>query len=163
VGGGLRVGDVFVFSALVEPQLKSIVSFNTASLPDTVSIQSATLRLIRGDLLGVNPFGTHGPCYVDIVTGAFSGDPVLQSGDFEAAATATQVATMSNPLSNGATSTGVLNAAGLAAINRTGLTQMKIYFATDDNDDTTTDLMGFYPANNATPANRPVLEVTYFP
>jgi hypothetical protein len=31
---------------------------------------------------------------------------------------------------------GSLNAAGLAAVNKTGTTQLRVYFASDDNDDT---------------------------
>ncbi|RJP20993.1 MAG: multicopper oxidase family protein [Candidatus Abyssobacteria bacterium SURF_5] len=159
----LRIGDQFVSALLVEPQLKSIVSFDTSSLPDGATIQAATLRLIRGGVAGINPFTTHAPCYVDIVTGSFGGNPALAPSDFQAAATAAQVAVMSNPAVNGAASEGLLNAAGLAAINKIGLTQLKVYFAVDDNDDGTTDAIGFFSGENAVPANRPVLEVTYLP
>lgn len=159
----LRIGDQFVPSRLVEPQLKSLVSFDTSTLPDSAVIQSATLKLTRGGLTGVNPFTTHSPCYVDVVTGSFNGNPALENADFQAAPTVAQVATMSNPLSNGAQSTGALSASGLAAINKTGLTQMKVYFAIDDNDDSTTDAMGFYSGENAVAANRPAIEVTYVP
>jgi hypothetical protein len=70
---------------------------------------------------------------------------------------------MSNPTSNGSQSIGALNAAGRAAINKTGITQMRVYFAVDDNDDGGSDAIGFYSAENSTAANRPVLEVTYTP
>ena len=154
----IRVGDT-----QQDRQQKGVVSFDTSSLPDGATIQSATVRLRRGSLTGTNPFGTHGSCQADIVTGAFGGSTTLAAGDFQAAATATGVATMTNPTVNGALSEGALNAAGLAAINKTGTTQFRVYFTLDDNDDTGNDYLGFYSGENGTASNRPVLEVTYLP
>jgi hypothetical protein len=154
----LRVGDL-----TQDRQLKSIVSFDTSSLPDGATVTSATLTLVRGSLTGTSPFTTHGTCQLDIVTGAFGGANALAASDFEAAATATGVGSMSNPPSNGSASTGSLNASGLAAINKTGRTQLRIYFTLDDNDDGGSDYMGFYSGDNATASNRPTLSVTYTP
>lgn len=168
VGGGgnstenttaaLRVGDTNV-----DEQYKSLVSFDTSSIPDTATITSATLRLVRGTLSGTNPFGTHGSCVADIVTGGFGGSTAFANADWQAAATATNVATMSNPTANGSASTGSLNAAGLAAINKTGTTQLRLGFTLDDNNDNGYDYIGFYAGENATAANRPQLTVTYLP
>jgi hypothetical protein len=154
----IRVGDTNQ-----DRQQKGIVSFDTSSLPDGATIQSATLRLRRGSATGTNPHSTHGSCLADVVTGAFSGSTTLQTGDFQAAATATAVATMSNPTANGQLSEGLLNASGLAAVNKTGTTQFRVYFTLDDNDDTGNDYLGFYSGENGTASNRPVLEVTYLP
>lgn len=143
-------------------QYKTVVSFDTSSLPDGATIVSATLRLRRGAASGTNPFGTHGACYADIKGGTgFSGSVALQTGDFQAAADATQVATMSNPAANGDWSTGVLNATGRGFVNKTGKTQLRVYFALDDNDDAGNDYIGYYSGNDSTAANRPVLEITY--
>ena len=168
VGGGgnstdnttaaLRVGDTNV-----DEQYKSIVSFDTSSIPDTATITSATLRLMRGTSSGTNPFTTHGSCVADIVTGGFGGSTAFAIADWQAAATATSVATMSNPTANGTASTGNLNAAGLAAINKTGTTQLRLTFTLDDNDDLGYDYIGFYPGENATNNNKPQLTVTYTP
>lgn len=168
VGGGgnstdnttaaLRVGDTDV-----DEQYKSLVSFDTSSIPDTATITSATLRLVRGTSSGTNPFTTHGSCVADIVTGGFGGSTAFAFGDWQAAATATSVATLSNPTANGSASTGNLNAAGLAAINKTGVTQLRLGFTLDDNDDLGYDYIGFYPGENATAANRPQLTITYQP
>ncbi len=121
---------------------------------------SAKLKLKRAGLTGTNPFTTHGSCYADIKKGPF-GSFALETTDFQAAATATQVATMSNPTTNGSFSTGTLNASGRAAINKYGWTQLRVRFSQDDNNDNNDDTVNFYSGNNATPANRPVLEVTY--
>ncbi len=167
VGGGgnstdnttasLRVGD---FSD--DTQYKTLVSFDTSSIPDTATITAATLRLKRGTVSGTSPFSTHGTCTVDISNGGFGASTAFAAGDFEAAATATGVASMSNATTNGTFSTGTLNAAGLAAISKTAKTQFKVYFTLDDNDDLGTDYMGFYSGEAAT-GNKPELVITYTP
>jgi hypothetical protein len=152
----LRVGD-----DNKDKQYKAIVSFDTAAIPDGATIVSATLRLRRGTVSGTNPFTTHGSCWADVQTGGFSGSAALQTGDFQAAATVAQAASLSNAAANGDWSEGSLNAAGLAAISKTGTTQLRIYFNLDDNDDTGNDYIGYYSGDNTTAANRPQLVVTY--
>lgn len=153
----LRAGD-YDFDL----QHKTFVSFDTSVIPDGAAIVSATLRLRRGAVVGTNPFTTHGACHIDIKGGTgFGGATALAAGDFQAAADATQVGSLSNALNNGDWSTGVINATGLPFINKAGVTQFRIYFALDDNDDGASDYIGWYSGDHATPANRPVLEVLY--
>ncbi len=143
-------------------QDKAVVSFDTSSIPDGATIVAATLKLRRGTVSGTNPFTTHGTCYVDIKNGTgFGGSTALAASDFEAAASATQVAALSNAANNGDLSTGLLNSTGLSFINKTGKTQFRVYFSLDDNDDGNKDFIGWYSGENATAANRPVLEVVY--
>lgn len=151
----IRVGD-----DASDRQLKGMVSFDTAAIPDGATIQTVTLRLRRGTLQGTNPFGTHGTMSAD-VSSAFGGAVALAVGDFQAAATATAVCTLSNAAANLDWSECTLNAAGLAAINKTGTTQVRVQFSTDDNDDGGSDYMGYYSGDNGTAANRPQLVVTY--
>lgn len=152
----LRVGD-----NNQDRQYKTVVSFDTSSIPDGATIVSVTLRLLRGSLTGSNPFTTHGTCWVDVQNGGFSGSTTLQNGDFQAAATAINAASLSNAASNGTWSTASLNAAGLAAVNKTGTTQLRVSFNLDDNDDTNNDYLGYYSGETGTAANRPQLVVTY--
>jgi hypothetical protein len=153
----LRTGD-----DASDRQFRSIVSFDTSGIPDGATIVSATLRLRRGSVTGNNPFATHGNLVVDIKGGTgFSGSVSLQTGDFQAAPDAAAVATMSAANANGDISSGVLNAAGRAVINKTGKTQLRLSFSLDDNDNTAADYIGWYSGNDATAANRPTLEVTY--
>lgn len=153
----LRVGD-----NNQDRQYKTVVSFDTSSIPDGATIVSVTLRLLRGSLTGTNPFTTHSTCWVDVQNASgFSGSTTLQNGDWQAAATAVQAASLSNAASNGVWSTGTLNAAGIAALNKTGTTQLRVYFNTGDNDDTGNDYLGYYSGENGTAANRPQLVVTY--
>ena len=153
----LRTGDTGS-----RQQYKLIVSFDTSSLPDGAVITSATLKLKRGKLTGTNPFSTLGTSNVDIKGGTgFGGSTALAASDFQAAADATSVATMSNPANNGDISSGSINATGRVLIDKTGTTQLRVSFATDDNNNSTADYIGWYGGDDATAANRPVLEVTY--
>ncbi|MFO1434008.1 MAG: DNRLRE domain-containing protein [Candidatus Competibacteraceae bacterium] len=142
-------------------QYKSILSFDTSTLPANATILSATLRLQRGTLSGTNPFTTHGSLLADIRTGGFNGNNALETADFQAAASATGVAILSNAASNGAWSEGTLNASGLVAINRAGRTQFRLYFTLDDDNDSTGDYLGYYAGEYGTAASRPQLVVTY--
>ena len=152
----LRVGD-----DNKDRQYKAIVAFDTSSIPDGATIISVTLRLRRGTVSGTNPFTTHGAYWADVQTGGFSGSTALETGDFQAVATAVQAASLSNAAANGAWSEGSLNAAGRAAVNKTGTTQVRVYFALDDNDNGRNDYIGYYSGDNSTAANRPQLVVTY--
>jgi hypothetical protein len=152
----LRVGD-----DNKDKQYRTVVSFDTSSIPDGATILSVTVRLRRGTLSGTSPFTTHGTCWVDVQTEGLSGSTALQTGDFQAAATAVQAASLSNAASNGSWSEGSLNAAGLAAVSKTGTTQLRVYFNLDDNDDNGNDYLGYYSGDNTTAANRPQLVITY--
>jgi choice-of-anchor B domain-containing protein len=151
----LRIGD-----DNKDKQYKTIVAFDTSGIPDNATIVSVTLRLRRGTDSGSNPFTTHGACLVDVKNGAFNA-AALETGDFQAAATALQAASLSNAATNGSWSEGALNAAGLAAINKLGTTQLRVYFALDDNDNGRNDYIGYHSGGSSTPANRPQLIVTY--
>jgi len=143
-------------------QYKTILSFDTSVIPDGATIVSATLRLHRGSLTGINPFTTHGSLLVDLKGGTgFSNSPSVQTGDFQAAADATQVATLNAANANGDVSSGALNATGRALINKTGRTQLRVYFSVDDNNNSSADYIGWFSGNDANPANRPTLEITY--
>ena len=153
----LRVGD-----DNKNKQYKAVVSFDTSAIPDGATILSVTLRLRRGTVSGTNPFTTHGTCWADVQPGSgFSGSTALQTGDFQAAATAIQAASLTNAANNLDWSTGSLNAAGLAAINKTGTTQLRVYFNLDDNNNRSADYIGYYSGDNGTSANRPQLVVTW--
>ncbi len=144
-------------------QYKAILSFDTSSIPTNATISAVTLETTGGRLLGTSPFNTHGDLNVDVRSGGFSGNAALENSDFQAAATAVGVATMSTITSDGQVSSGSFNAAGLAAVNKTGITQVRLYFDLDDNDDGSRDAVGFYSGENGNSNNHPRLNVTYTP
>jgi len=165
VGGGFNSNNNTTSSLRVgdwsdDTQYRSVVSFDTSSLPDGATLVSATLRIKRGTSSGTNPFTTHGSCTVDIHSSGFGGATALAGSDFEAATSASGVATLSNPASNGTFATGTLNSAGLAAVNKTGKTQFRFYMTLDDNDDLGSDYIGFY-SGEASTGNKPELVVVY--
>ena len=151
----LRIGD-----DASKKQYRTVVSFDTSALPDGATILSATLKLKRGTISNVTT--NLGSILVDIKNGTgFYGSTALTMQDFEAVADATGVATMSYPSANGTWSTGALNAAGLAQVNKTGKTQLRVRYSTPDDNDSKADYLGFYSGENSTVANRPVLEIVY--
>ena len=73
------------------------------------------------------------------------------------------VGTLPYPRAKKTPASSSLNASGLSNINKTGLTQIKIRFATDDENDTTNDYLTHYltlfDGSNVT--YRPKLVVTW--
>jgi hypothetical protein len=160
VGGSISTASGWVGDVSSDRQVRAIFSLDTSSIPDGATVLSATLRLKRELPIGANPFTWGGGCRVDIRNGGFNGNVALEATDFQAAASATNVASMSSPAANGDWSTGALNASGLTQINKIGKTQLRVYFATGDNDDAADSHMRFY-GSGAAAGNRPELVVTY--
>ncbi|MGC4111427.1 MAG: MBG domain-containing protein [Nocardioides sp.] len=151
---GLRVGD-----DAGARQYRSVISFNTSTLPANATITSATLLLRRGALTG--SVTNLGSVTVDVSTGGFGGNPALALTDFAVAATAQGVATISVPSANGQIAGGALNAAGLAAINFSGRTQFRLAYTVATNGNTTADFLGLYAADNNVALNWPALQINY--
>ena len=149
----IRMGD-----NKADKQYKSILSFDTASIPEGATILSATLQITRGGDTGTNPFTTHGTCLVDMIKGSFGGNPALQNSDFQAQADS--VASITNQGGNGATYRVNLDSA-IDYVNNAGRTQLRLYFSNDDNGDGGNDFAGYYSANSSNPAHHPKLIVTY--
>jgi Subtilase family len=145
-----------------DQQVKGLVSFDTSAIPDGATIVSARLLLRRESVVGTNPFTTHGVCRVDVRTGGFNNNTALESADFQATPSQFVASILSNPVSDGSWSEGTLDADGLAAINKIGVTQLRLYFVSDD-DDLTWDALAFNAGDDPTSSLRPKLEVTYLP
>jgi len=144
-------------------QSRVLASFDTSTIPAGATIVSATLRLNRTGLSGANPFATLGRLLVDVQSGGFGGNTALQTSDFQASSTAVGSASLSNPTMNGMWATGTLDAAGLAAINRTGRTQVRLRFEVHDNANAVADRISFATGDHADASLWPELDVTYVP
>lgn len=143
-------------------QYRAILSFDTSTLPVGATIQSVTLRIRSyGAVVGKkNLFSILGNLLVDIRTGAFGGSPALQLKDFNAPASATKVAIFSKtPQARWYTAT--FNATGMSRINRTGLSQLRVRFAKDDNNDLVANYLRFLSGNAPSSGNKPQLVITY--
>jgi len=152
----LRAGD-----DAADKQYRSIVSFDTSSLPDTAVITKVTLKVRKQGIVGTNPFTTHGLLSAAIRKPRFGSAVWLQVGDFQAAASLTSGTTFSStPISNWYSAIG--SSSTYPYINKTGTTQYRLKFATDDNDDLGADYMRFHSGDSATMAYWPQLIVEYY-
>jgi hypothetical protein len=141
-------------------QYKSILSFDTSSLPDDAVIVSAQLQIKRQSFFGTDPFGTHGPLVAEIRSGTFTDGAALQIEDFSAPASPSSVRDQFAPLTF-SWYAAQLNTSNLVLINRTGLTQFRLSFTKDDNDDLGSDYVKFF-SGNAINANQPQLIIKYY-
>ena len=152
----LRLGD-----DAANRQYRSLLYFNTASLPDNATITNVTLKILEAGVIRTNtdPFTTHGYLLADIKKGFF-GASALEIGDFQAAASANSVGHFTAVSGLPGWFQLVLGAANYRYINLTGVTQFRLRFATDDDNDKIADYVSFY-AGDAAAANRPLLIVEY--
>lgn len=148
----LNVGD-----NAKDRQYRSILSFNTVSIPDNAIVTAAELRVRKQGLVGSNPFASHGALLVDIKDSAFSGNLTLQLNDFKAAAAGRE----SIPGTGPSWYSVKLKATNLTFINKYGVTQFRLRFSKDDDDDLSADYIKFF-SGEAIDANRPKLIITYF-
>jgi len=154
-GTTFRLGD-----DAADRQYRSILSFSTSSLPDDAVITSAKLKIKQAGLTGSNPFGSLGTIRVDMRRGAFGSSTELQLVDFQAAAHKANAASIPNSSSGGWYSKTLLKT-NFTYVNRTGVTQFRLRFATDDNDNSFPDFLSFH-SGEAASANRPALILTYY-
>jgi len=141
-------------------QYRAILSFNTASLPDTAVVTYATLKIKKQGLVGTNPFTTHGALRVFIRKPSF-GSLALQLMDFQVAPASPLAASFgATPVSTWYSA--LFNGAGVTGINRSGTTQFRLRFTLDDNNDHGADFVKFFSGNSLTVANRPELDLEYY-
>lgn len=164
VGGSLNTkGNVRVGDDGLNRQYKGILSFDTSGIPAGATIKSAELRLHGGasSSAGKNLFSLLGNLLVDVRKGAF-GSNALQLSDFQAAPSAKKVGSFGLGLPTvigGLWYSAGLNSTGMADINRTGITQFRVYFTKPTNLNHLDNYMNFSGGENASFA--PELVVTY--
>lgn len=109
--------------------MRSLLSFNTAAIPDSATITRAFLTVTRqtsgGDPWG-NPSGNS--LVLDIKNGCFGSACTIGTDDWAAAAGASAVASIPQ-FSSGSKNSGDFSAAGIGQINKTGTTQLKLRFS----------------------------------
>lgn len=132
---------------------RTMLSFDTSSLPDGATVTSATLtvtyRSASGDPWG-NPAGNS--LVIDAHSGCLGGC-TIETGDWAATTTTSAIAQLL-PFTGGTRTSNLFAATGLAAINRTGRTQLRLRFA---NNQTSTNYLWVDKGATAT------LTVTYQP
>ncbi len=141
-------------------QFVSILSFDTSTLPDTAVITRVTLKLKRAGLRGTLPFGTHSNLLADVRKSSFSNNSALQPGDFKATPSKYKALAYTQAMSNN-WFVRSFNAADFTRINKLGVTQFRLRFTRDDNNDNSADILKIY-SGNAAAANRPQLVIEYY-
>jgi hypothetical protein len=142
-------------------QYRAILSFNTNALPDNAVVTGITLKIKKQGLTGMDPFTTHLRIAIDIRKGAFSNNTALQPTDFQAAANKPGVGLFANNPTAAGWYSARLTSAAYFYINRTGITQLRLRFQLDDDNDAVADFLRFY-SGNAIAANRPILVIEYY-
>jgi len=153
-----RLGD-----DAAKKQYRGILSFSTgASLPDTAVITKIILKIKKSAVVGGgNPLTIFQGFMVDIKNGTF-GTTVLQASDFQTAAS-NMYGPFKPALVSGWYSIILTNAKNY--INKlssgSGLTQIRLRFKLDDNNNTVANYLSLY-SGNAGMLNSPQLIIQYY-
>jgi hypothetical protein len=157
-GSTFRLGD-----DAARKQYRGILSFSTgASLPDTAVITKVTLKVRKQGIFGGgNPVTTFKGFMVDIKRGYF-GTSALQAADFQTAASKTYGPFKPAPVGDWYT---IDLTGGNTYINKlstaSGLTQIRLRFYLDDNNNNTSNYLNLY-SGNASSSYRPQLVIEYY-
>ena len=152
----LNVGD-----DLHNKQYRSILSFDTTSIPVTAVVTSAQLKIRKQDVVGTDPFTTHGNLLVDICNGHFGPTIGLELADFYWPTS--YGTTMQNITAFTYNWYGVnLSPTNLGFISKGGgVTQFRLRFSLENNNDNNADYIKFY-SGNAAVGYQPQLIITYY-
>jgi hypothetical protein len=144
-------------------QYRSILSFSTKGLPNNAIITKITLKVKKQGIVGGgNPVNTFQGFMVDVKKGFFSSTVALQANDFQTAAN--KILGPFKPALVGGWYAINLTPAK-ASINKLdsngGVTQVRLRFKLDDNNNTVANDLILY-SGNAPAASRPQLIVEYY-
>jgi len=147
-------------------QYRAILDFSTDSLPDNAVITKALLMIQGSGLAGTNPFETHGNIQADIRSGSFSAfGPLplrgLQASDFQAPASMEAAGTIQNNPYYGWYWTW-LDSSAFQYIDVYGVTQFRLLFQLDDNNDRGNDYLRFHSGDSGAESERPQLVIEYY-
>jgi hypothetical protein len=155
----LRVGD-----DAARKEYISIVSFHTNTLPDNALIDSVTLKLRKHSITGAgDPVKIFQGFLIDILPNGYSGNPALQLSDFTSAAVNIYGPYTRTTIDNFYEFTLT---SGKAYINKltenNGITQIRVRFKLEDNDDALPNYLSLYSGNASATTVRPQLWVRYY-
>ncbi len=160
---------IFLGDNAVRRQYRGILSFSTgATLPDNAVITSVKLRIRRQAIVGSsNPVNLFQGLMVDLMKGTF-GTAALELSDFQSKALSSKYRSL-GPYKPAADASGwytiALPIAASSYINKlatsSGLTQVRLRFQLDDNNDGVANYLSVYSANAAL-TSQPQLLIQYY-
>jgi Tol biopolymer transport system component len=147
-------------------QYRAILHFPTHYLPDNAVVTMVILSIKKQGQAGTDPFTSNGNIAIDIRGGPFGfvgpfAFSVLEASDFQAPASRDSVGMIQNNAVGG-WYWSLLDETAHPIINTTGVTQFRLRFQTDDNDDLGDDYLTFFSGNHTVLAERPHLTVQYY-
>jgi hypothetical protein len=148
--GKLRVGD-----DIRNKQYRSLLYFDTASIPDKAVISKVTLKIHKASVIGTDPITSHGDLIADMKKGFFGLSP-LELTDFNVAAGLVNIGKFT--LIGGDWYQLTLSPLNLNYINLIGATQFRIRFVLDDNNNKIANIALFDSGGDA---NQPQLIIEY--
>ncbi|MCX6565404.1 MAG: hypothetical protein NTW38_03115 [Candidatus Aminicenantes bacterium] len=160
VGGTLNAGSLSlnVGDNAQKKQFRAFLSLDTHDIPDNAVFVSATLQVKRQGQVNQNPM-EFANMLADVKKGAFGGSNSLVVADFQSPANLAPCCTFAETSVNGWYSAKLISGS-LPFINKTGLTQFRVRFNVDDDNDSVADYLQFY-SGEAASTNRPRLVITY--
>ena len=143
-------------------QYRSVLSFLTTPLPDNAVITKATLKVKLSSSVGKPDVAAFNGFLVDLIPGFFGTKAFLRTADFQAPGKKTVGPFIPTPsdgwysfdLSEG---NGYINKLASAG----GLTQLRLRFKLDDNNNRVGDYLNFF-SGDSIPTYRPILVIQYY-
>ncbi|MHC5061128.1 MAG: choice-of-anchor W domain-containing protein [Planctomycetota bacterium] len=160
----LRIGDYYTNQAY-----RTLLAFDTSSIPTDATILSASLQLTCGIAEGTSPDNWPGGgarCLVDIASPYFGTTDNVEAADWQNEADEVGIAEfMEYPIPGETIVSTGFNAAGLGLINKYGSTQFRVYLTPSAWTNSIQDYLGFYSGEQegreGQAERRPLLRVTY--
>jgi hypothetical protein len=155
-----NVGD-----SATKQQYRGILSFSTgASLPDTAIITKVILKIKKNSIVGGgNPVTTFQGFIVDIKSGFFGSKSTLELVDFQSLQ-GKAMGPFKPGLASNFYTIDLTNGKGF--INKlatsSGLTQIRLRFKLDDNNNTLANYLKLYSGNATAASDRPYLTISYY-
>ncbi len=149
---------IYVGDDAKKRQYRGFLSFDTASLPDNAIITAAQVKIKKHSTVGITPFKTHGDLLLEIRNGTFSNNILLKAEDFSAIANIGSSKDKFLPADLNGYSANLSNI-NLGFINKYGVTQFRLLFTQDDNNDKDADYVKFFSGSSS--ADAPQLVITY--
>jgi hypothetical protein len=149
--GTLRVGD-----DALRKQYRSLLYFNTSIISDNAVVSSVVLKikkagtttgsvLLLGDLVADMKSGAFGLAPLELTDFNAAGAPINTAGSFSESSGTYQL---------------TLSPANFKYVNLAGITQFRIRFTKDDDNDKTADFLSFYAGEDAVNAPQLIVEYT---